>query len=128
MRFLFLIILFPLLSFSPINNEEVEIMSPKDIIGVWLTHKQDVKVKIYEENGLYQGKAIWARDEELPDFDVFVLKNFKAKSSKLVGGTLIDPIKDDRYRCVIRKYSSNKLKLTVYSGIFFKNIYWTRVE
>ena len=128
MRYLILIILLPLLSFTYTSNNEDEFLATKDMVGVWLTHKKDAKVEIYEANGKYQGKVIWSRDEELPDYDVFILKNFRAKGKKLVGGKVINPINGKKYRSVIKLRKSGKLKLKVMSGFLHKNIYWTRVE
>ncbi len=125
MRYFLILFLFPLFSFNLLDDK---LLPPSEMVGIWLTHKQDAKIEVYESNGKYYGKAIWAKNYELPDYEVFILDGFKPKGKSLRGGKIFNPDSGKKYKSVIKLKTDGKLHIKVKLGFLFKTIHWTRVK
>jgi uncharacterized protein (DUF2147 family) len=105
------------------------------VLGTWLTASGKVKVMIYKEGNVYNGKIVWLKNPTYEDGKVKVDKNNpdKAKqSAPLLGlnmlkgfvfddgewedGTIYDPENGKTYSCTI-KFRRGMLDLRGYIGI-----------
>lgn len=118
-----------------------------DLIGFWLSKKENGVVEIYKKDGKYEGKLVWAKDiyEGKPDveFDknnpdkskrgrpligLVMLEGFKFDGSEWSGGTIYDPEVGKTYKAYMKLKDKNTMKLRGYIGIslFGRTEVWTR--
>jgi uncharacterized protein (DUF2147 family) len=125
-------IIIPVLFFFHAFSQQV---GEDAIIGTWLTASGKAKVKIYKENGRFNGKIVWLKtptyedgkpkvDKNNPDkakqstplLGLNMLKDFKFDEDEWEDGTIYDPENGKTYSCFI-KYRDGKLDLRGYIGI-----------
>jgi len=105
----------------------------QELEGFWLTTNGESIVQIYKtDNGLYQGRLIWTRDqsdEAKKYYGSMILTDFTQINTTLYRGQVNDPEKQNVYSCTITMRSGNALDLRGYIGIplFGRTEHWTRV-
>jgi uncharacterized protein (DUF2147 family) len=122
---------------------------PDQILGVWLNHTNDAKIKIIKKDNRYYGKIFWFA---MPDEKVIaertnkknidpkliekkmmgmeILSNLTYDDGEWVDGTIYSPKKDQKVDCEIELSDDGKeLYLTASKGLLFsKTVTWTRVD
>lgn len=121
------------------------------IEGVWVTAKNDGRVKIQEcENGHYCGKLVWTENKstgkplkkdvhnpdpekrDRPILGIRVVKGleYNAEEDIWENGEIYDPKKGKTYNCYVEMVNEDKLKVRGYVGIsmFGRTTYWDRYE
>lgn len=102
-----------------------------DIVGTYLTEKQNAKVRIYKQGDKYFGSLIWSitegkLDEKNPDKNErtkplvgkVILKNFSYDGDGTwEEGTIYDPESGKTYSCKITRSKDGKLKVRGFIGI-----------
>ncbi len=132
-----------ILFFTLFTSITTKAQQANDIIGVWLSEKQDAKIEIYKAiNGKYYGKLIWgARMYEAdgktsklakngkPFKDLLMLQNFEFIDNEWTNGTIYDPEEGKTYSCTMKK-NGNSLAIRGYLGIslFGRTTTWTKIS
>lgn len=123
-------------SISPLLGQ-----SASDIVGVYLTEKQNAKVRIYPKGDRFYGLITWTvtsgkLDENNPEehertkplVDKVILKDFVYSGDNLwEKGTIYDPESGKTYSCKITRTKEGKLKVRGFIGISLigRNSIWT---
>ena len=94
-----------------------------DISGLWNTGKQNTKVQIVEEEGIYSG-VIYSSDNENAKIGRQLLKNVKSEDGKLKGK--LYSIKKDKWVNVVVSENEDVLTLKVKAGMIKRTIEWDR--
>ncbi len=126
-------------------------LTPKadDILGVWLTADEDGHVEIFEENGKFFGKIIWAedmyeddgvtlsKDNNNPDSELrertiknlVIIEDFVFENGEWRNGNIYDPNNGRTYSARMR-LRDGKLHLRGYIGFSMigRTEVWTRLE
>ena len=104
--------------------------SQNDILGIWLMANKNVKVEIYNANGIYQGKVIWMDDDaNKKNFTVggLIIDNMKynPSSQKYEGGNFYG--RGHKLDCELKLIGHSLMEVKVSKGILYKIRYCTRV-
>jgi uncharacterized protein (DUF2147 family) len=132
-----LVILLPLMAFS---------VKPDDIVGIWLTEKNEAKVEIYKTGNEYFGKVIWLKEPNdkkgIPKKDInnpdpakrhnnalglLVIKNLQFKNGKWVGN-IYGPKYGKEAPCSLQINGKNELHGTIKYGLVTGSRTWKRVK
>lgn len=97
--------------------------SSKDIVGVWDTKKDNIKVEIYEKGSRFIGNPIDAEGDRKEDIEMLDLEY---EGGKYVGKIFVK--KRNRYFDVECEVKGDKLMLEVSAGMVTKDLEWTRSE
>jgi uncharacterized protein (DUF2147 family) len=126
-KFLYCLIIFPILLGLFFNNPIIAQTSRDDILGVWMTENNEAKVNIYKEHEKYFGKIIWSSKKEENHINVIVLKNFEYQNNKWVG-TIYEPRHQHDAKGEIKKINIDKIEITGYAffSILSSSEYWIR--
>jgi uncharacterized protein (DUF2147 family) len=121
------------------------------IVGVWVTAKNDGRVKIQEcGDGHYCGKLTWTENKssdkslekdvhnpdpekrDRPILGIRVLKDLEYNTEDDIweNGKIYDPKKGKTYNCYVEMLNEDKLKVRGYVGVsmFGRTTYWKRYE
>lgn len=115
-----------------------------DIVGTYLTEKQNAKVRIYKQGDKYFGSLSWSvtegkLDEKNPDkaerskplVGKVILKNFTYSGDSVwEDGTIYDPESGKTYSCKITRQTDGKLKVRGFIGfsLIGRNSMWTPIK
>lgn len=122
--------------------------SQDQVLGYWLSSKQDIKIQIYKLRGDYYGKIAWIKDGSTysnhrldvknPDpmlrqrkiIGLTILKDFhfNTKSSNWEMGKIYHPKYGKTFKGKMVLKNSKTLKLTGYWGLLHDTGTWTRVN
>lgn len=129
--------------FSFNNTSPVQTVKEDEIIGEWLSQKQDSKILIYKEGKKFYGKIIWGKGEQTKDdknpkpalrnrelIGLVILKDFVFDDDIWTNGTIYDPREGKTYSCKMTLKKNNQLNIRGYVGIslFGRTEIWTRVK
>ncbi len=111
-----------------------------DIIGTWVSEKNDLKIEMFSKNGKYFGKMAWfvceVKGKVMTDYQdiqnpnpklrnrnwlgLVVVENLKydAKSNVWKNGTLYDPNDGKTYKIEVSIEQSKTLYVRAYWGIY----------
>jgi uncharacterized protein (DUF2147 family) len=120
---------------------------PDEILGEWLTDKDEAIVEIYRCGELYCGKIVWLKESRNPDgtekldtqnpepskrdhpiIDLVMVWDFRYHGDgSWVDGRIYDPDNGNTYSCKMR-LEGDKLKVRGYIGfsLFGRTTVWTR--
>ena len=138
--------LFILLIFSVFAQNR----APENIIGIWSSEDDDVKIEIYKAGPQYFGKQIWGEslfeaDGTTPKKDVnnsnerlrrrdlknlVILKNIDHDGGASYSGIFYDYKTGKSYKSILKLQGSDVLKVRDYTvvSLFGKSTTWTRVQ
>lgn len=122
--------------------------SQDQILGYWLSPKQDIKIKIYKNQEGYYGKITWIKDGSIysknkldlknPDpmlrnreiIGLTILKNFRfdMKRHKWDMGKIYHPKYGKTFKGKMNLSDTRTLEITGYWGVFHDTGTWTRVN
>lgn len=111
-----ILILFLIISASAINAQQ-------SIEGKWQTGVDNTVIQTYQKNGDWFGKIVYS-DNPKAKIGTDVMKNFKGNGNSWEG-ELYAPKKNKWLDAEITP-SSGKLFIKVSSGLFSKNLEWTK--
>jgi len=101
-----------------------------DIVGVWLTANEEVKIEIYHENSDFFGKVIWISKESDTNIRIgdIVLNNLKrnTEENNYIDGVFV--YGDKKVNCSFDKLSERELQVKMKKGIWSNSVIWTKVE
>jgi uncharacterized protein (DUF2147 family) len=105
----------------------------QNITGVWLTEKDESKIEIYERDGAFFGKVIWAKEQTekvQKNIGVIILKNFVRQKDGTYNGTVFAPHINRTVKGTITPKSENEIILRGFLGIslFGSSQHWRRVK
>jgi len=143
MKYLSLILLFGILSFSGFSQN-------KDaILGKWINSTEEAHVEITKKGDKYFGKIVWIKDpkgtegtvktdQKNPDaslrtrpiLGLEILKDFIYDDGKWTDGTIYDPKSGKTYSCNMSIKSNGQLSMRGYIGISLigRSETWKRVK
>lgn len=104
--------------------------SEKDIEGIWLTKKEDMKIRIYEEKGQYIGKIDWVSEnskfEKMKGSYILKKLDYNHDNKEYENGVFL--WKKGKAKCRAWLEKSNELKIVI-TKVGIKNTQsWTRVK
>ena len=120
--------------------------TPDAILGIWFNEEKDAKIKVYKEDGKFDGKIVWHKtgddispfDQKNPDPELrtrkkvglVILSDFDFKSGQWENGTIYDPKSGKTYSCVIKMQKDGSLNVRGYIGISLigRTTNWTKAE
>lgn len=121
-NFIFSLLFIPFISPAQKNAD--------DLIGKYMTAKNDAIIEIYKEGNIYNGKIIWNKTEGLKDTknpDVSrrndpikglnILKNFTFTDGSWKNGTIYDPKNGKTYDCKISMDERKNLNVRGFIGV-----------
>ena len=95
----------------------------ESLTGIWNTGKDNTKIEITENNGVYSGKVISSDNGQVKIGKLFI------KDVKSVGGEwkgkMYSPKKDNWYNAVLEE-KGKQLLVTVKSGMMSRTIAWRK--
>jgi len=107
-----------------------------DIIGMWLTEKNEAIIQIFKTNdGKYSGKIIWLKEpltekgtpkkdiknpnpelRNRPILNLVIMNGFEFNGKEWINGTIYDAESGKTYKALISLTDKNTLKLRGYIG------------
>lgn len=112
---LLLLIVFSLESYSPTTGDA--------IIGNWLkTPKEDLIINVYRQDDYYNGKILWAKEnEKKKEVGFVILENLKYSANKKMwrGGRIHDPASGKTYDAEAKLKPDGTLEVHAYMGLKF---------
>jgi uncharacterized protein (DUF2147 family) len=139
-------ILFILIAFYAFSQNR----APENIIGIWSSEDEHIKVEIYKAGPQYFGKEIWGdslyeADRTTPKKDIHntderlrrrnltnlvILKNIDPDGGAAYGGIFYDYKTGKTYKSILKLRGSDVLKVRDYSvvSMFGKSTTFTRVQ
>ena len=105
----------------------------QSITGIWLTENDESKIEIYEENGEFFGKVIWAKEQTekaQKGVGVIVLRNFVRQKDNTYMGSIFAPHLDKIVSGAITSKSEDEIVVRGYFGISLlgSSQKWKRVK
>jgi len=104
----------------------------QNITGVWLSEKEEAKIEIFEENGLFFGKIVWVKEQTekaKKSLGLLVLKDFVLeKKEGVYKGKIYEPRLDKIFDGTIKLKGDDELEVRGYVGkpIFGSSEIWKR--
>lgn len=125
-----LITLLIVVTFCSTSYGQNNIESETSIVGKWLIHDHRAVVEIFKDGDSYSGviDSVLVDTQGKSLLGISVLKDFKLKNNKLIGGTMYDPETGGIYNCKLWLEDNNTLKVRDYCGVFFMTFSWTRYK
>lgn len=130
-------------------------LDPKAIEGDWMVQTNDAVIRIFEQDGVFRGRVVWAGREtqewwqgeppfEIPWDNKKAAKKYKLAAShgvdilaklefdgsdKWINGRVFNVINGKIYRCQLSLENPDVLKLRGYVGmpVFGGSVLWTRL-
>jgi len=105
----------------------------QSITGIWMTENDEAKVEIYEQDSVWFGRVIWAKDpgeQAQKGVGVVVLRNFVRQKNGSYKGNVYAPHWNRTFSAVITPKNQNELSLRGYAGIslFGSTQKWERIK
>jgi uncharacterized protein (DUF2147 family) len=134
-KILFIILLCPFIALAQKNAD--------DLLGKFMTSKNDAIIEIYKEGNVYNGKIIWNKTEGLKDTKnpdlarrndpikgLVILKNFRYLDGQWKTGTIYDPKNGKTYDCKISIDERKNLNVRGFIGVSLlgRTEYFVRVN
>ncbi len=101
----------------------ISMQAQTSLVGIWNTGKDNTKIEITEDNGVYQGK-IASSDNASTKIGKQMLKDVKLDGGKWKG-KMYSPKRDNWYNAVLEEKGS-KLSVTVKAGIMSQTLEWKK--
>ncbi len=139
-----------LLLFTLILSSNLFAFSEDDILGLWLSKKEDGVIKIVKKEGQFQGYLVWLKpllksqkQEDVLDLEnpedslksrkllgVKMLWGFKFDDDQWEGGNIYDPVSGKTYSAKMSLEDKQELNLRGYIGIslFGRTEKWKRID
>jgi uncharacterized protein (DUF2147 family) len=120
-----------LLLFTYISILSISQVKADDILGDWVSEKQDSRILIFKQNNQYFGKIVWGKGDQIKDYknpvpelrnkeliNLIILKEFKFNGiDAWSNGTIYDPREGKTYSCKITLKDKGLLNIRGYVGI-----------
>ncbi len=146
-KFHFIVRWFLLLSIIPNSNKLFS--SPNEILGFWVTYDEiggeKSVVEIFEDKGYFFGKILSLKEpidenghnktctqclgneKDKPLVGLVIIRNLIYDGEEFSGGTILDPLTGNEYKCRIETYTDGKkIKVRGIFGLFGRTQTWIR--
>jgi uncharacterized protein (DUF2147 family) len=117
-------------------------LTSDDLLGYWMSPKNDLLVQCYKQNNKYYGKIVWFKkyehvyenpENKVPEktwMNTIIMKDFVPQNNMWTNGTIHDLKSNKTYDAEIKQISKTKISVRgyIFIPLFGESIEFTKYE